>query len=1685
MKAHSYGAALWRGFGSPLHRGGQWAAGLLLPTVLAVACEVTPPTPGGVGGNNDQVPNTAPTAPVVAVAPALPVTTDDLSVSIVVNATDDDGDDLSFVYRWLRDGAVQADLTGPTVPADRTQRGETWSVVVLADDGRAQSPPAQAAVTIGNAPPIATVTFAPTAPTRARALQAVTTLQDIDGDEVTATYAWTVEGVPFALVGDTLPAEALVRGQTISVRVTPNDGAIDGTAVNASVVVDNALPTVAAVTLSPADDVTTDVELTASVEGVFDIDGDDVTLSYRWFVDDIEVIGVTRPTLAAYTARKGQSIVVEVTLADGLAAGAPLRSAPVAVVDAAPSLASAAIDVTDPREASVVSCVLSGFVDVDGDVDLSVVRWFVNDALAASGTVSTTLSGNAFSRGDRVRCEAEPRAGNPLASGAVVTSTEVVVQNTPPRLTGVTTTPARPTVGATLTATPVGVVDDDGDPVTTTFAWLVGGAQRATGATVAGAAFARGESVVVVVTPADGLQSGAPVSSAPFVIENALPTLTSVRIQLAQGQAVASRSAPLTAVAEGIADLDRDAVTVRFAWRRGTAVIGEGATLAPESFVRGDVITLHATPNDGFIDGATVVSNAVTIVDAPPRVAGATIAPANVRELSTVSCASQGFIDDDGDANGSTVRWYVNGTVVASGTASSSTLNGTRFNKGDRIQCELTATTTSPAVTGNVVVSAVRTIENTPPVLASATPTVTTAKKGDVLDVVTAGAADDDGDTLSFEVAWLVDNVERVRGNPVSANLFNKGESVVAVVRAFDGAARSDAVTTAAILILNTAPTLQAARITLPPGVTTPTKANNLFAVADGPADVDGDTVTTTFSWRVGPVVVGSGSTLLPSAFRRGDVVTLVAVPSDGEESGLQVTSSPVTIGNSPPSAPAITATPAQPSDTDTLRCAVTTGSIDLDNDAVRYGIAWTKNGASTAFAATNQVIGAEVTVPGSATAVGDTWTCTVTADDGNGGTRTTTTALTVGCRSMDFNGTTSKVVVSNLPQVDQNAPRSLTAWTDFSQDFSADCQAVFTVGNGLTTEGRFSLYVCPASNDLCLVGEGYDICTQPGWSNLFDRWAHWGVSFDGSTAKVFLDGVEVLSGPRSYRTDWTQPLVIGSNSPNRDDEFFAGRIGEVRMWNRGLTDAEVRADRNAPPNTNGLIGWWNLAGTDANGRIADLSGNGRSGVPTAQTFTQDCPVVGPTPLLTKETVTSGRRVVAYPFVRDYAGAEAVCAAQGMRLAVPRSAADNLASTSLIDPQNWWIGIDARKAVAQYLGSDGTQLTFTNFAPGEPNNPAFERCVHIVPTTIAGNTNTNGRTWNDLSCGALTAISQPFGGMICEEPCRSAVVDGRTIDLCSEQSTYARAEGVCAQRGGALVTIPSSSASASLIAAATTALPGLPYWIGLTDRATEGTFRWSDGGTQGTSPYLFNGFVAAEPNNGAGSNEDCVRAAATSGGWSDVGCSTTSAFACDVEATPPTFTCGNGVVEAFEICDDGNTTDNDSCNNQCTPNLTQTAFADFNNGTITPYTFSIGCAGLGCPSVVSGALRLNGDWNYLTPPASALVGTRFAVEFTVVDPQALRDFGPDQGPRIVNGRLCDITGTVCQTTRLPQAGDVWRVESNLQAKTARILLNGVEVISILNAAVPTSYNRGVVFTSATAGRRVNGTVDNLRWFSGP
>jgi len=86
--------------------------------------------------------------------------------------------------------------------------------------------------------------------------------------------------------------------------------------------------------------------------------------------------------------------------------------------------------------------------------------------------------------------------------------------------------------------------------------------------------------------------------------------------------------------------------------------------------------------------------------------------------------------------------------------------------------------------------------------------------------------------------------------------------------------------------------------------------------------------------------------------------------------------------------------------------------------------------------------------------------------------------------------------------------------------------------------------------------------------------WTHLAATFDGATVRLFVNGVQVASQAQTTAlTNTTGTLQLGGDSyPN---EFFAGRIDEVRIYNRALGTAEIQNDMNTavggtppPPDT-------------------------------------------------------------------------------------------------------------------------------------------------------------------------------------------------------------------------------------------------------------------------------------------------------------------------------------------------------------------------------------------------------------------------------------------------------------------------------------------------------------------------------------
>ena len=143
--------------------------------------------------------NASPTAPVVSITPATPLTTDDLSVVIDTPSTDPDNgpSSITYTYEWSLNGNPAPAYSGLlTIPSADTGTLQTWAVSVVAFDGLASSAAGAAVVAIGNSvPSITTATVSPTVGLDSTVFTVTPSgWSDADGDPPGYQYQWYAGG---------------------------------------------------------------------------------------------------------------------------------------------------------------------------------------------------------------------------------------------------------------------------------------------------------------------------------------------------------------------------------------------------------------------------------------------------------------------------------------------------------------------------------------------------------------------------------------------------------------------------------------------------------------------------------------------------------------------------------------------------------------------------------------------------------------------------------------------------------------------------------------------------------------------------------------------------------------------------------------------------------------------------------------------------------------------------------------------------------------------------------------------------------------------------------------------------------------------------------------------------------------------------------------------------------------------------------------------------------------------------------------------------------------------------------------------------------------------------------------------------------------------------------------------------
>ena len=217
--------------------------------------------------------NSAPDA-TVTLSPDAPTAED--AITATVDATDADGDPIDLRYRWTVGGILTA-VTGDTLPPGSTAKGMLVSVEVTPTDGDDEGAKATVSLTIANgAPRITATSLLPVNPLTGTPLVGTVTRSDPDGDPLTLTFTWYVDGaaVPGITTGD-LPSRFFVKGQEVWFTARVTDGQIAATATSERRTIGNTPPTSDRTTLTAsASPPTVTSTLTCAGQGFLDADGD-------------------------------------------------------------------------------------------------------------------------------------------------------------------------------------------------------------------------------------------------------------------------------------------------------------------------------------------------------------------------------------------------------------------------------------------------------------------------------------------------------------------------------------------------------------------------------------------------------------------------------------------------------------------------------------------------------------------------------------------------------------------------------------------------------------------------------------------------------------------------------------------------------------------------------------------------------------------------------------------------------------------------------------------------------------------------------------------------------------------------------------------------------------------------------------------------------------------------------------------------------------------------------------------------------------------------------------------------------------------------------------------------------------------------------------------------------------------
>ena len=440
-------------------------------------------------------------------------------------------------------------------------------------------------------------------------------------------------------------------------------------------------------------------------------------------------------------------------------------------------------------------------------------------------------------------------------------------------------------------------------------------------------------------------------------------------------------------------DPDGDPDESYWAWRRNGVIqtnLNGSPFVLSSLTTKNETWTVEIEPRDGTDTGTIVQSEPIFIQNTPPVVDNLSISPTDPTELDNLS-VSYSFSDADLDSeSGTLIQWYLDGSRVSTYDGASSIPNvSTR--SGD--VWEVRVTPSDGEDSGDVVTATIQIgSSNNPPSIQSLSITPTNPVTTDDIHMDYT-FFDEDGDLSStVEIHWKKDgtHISEFDGeSTIPSSHTSKGEIWEVSVRASDGIEFSPWTESAPRTINNAPPVLESLNLT----PENPSSSDDL-GIEYQWSDPDGDALSLVHvHWHINGVHNPNYDDLITiesGQLIRGQVwhAEIILQDIDGGEStnhenpeSNHITES-ATIGNSKPSIQ-IEFIDLQSGIYVTEPLEIDVSVYDQDSDIPELTSIWYRDGFRIS-SLDNQSL-----VPTDWLGVGQTWSVSVTADDGFGGITT------------------------------------------------------------------------------------------------------------------------------------------------------------------------------------------------------------------------------------------------------------------------------------------------------------------------------------------------------------------------------------------------------------------------------------------------------------------------------------------------------------------------------------------------------------------------------------------------------------------------------------------------------------------------------------------------------------------------